>query len=192
MEGMPPKAPNLSRAGQPPRVALLIETSNAYARGVLAGIEDYILSHGPWSVYLGEHTRGDRPPDWVAKWDGDGIIARIENRRIAGVLAKVRVPVVDLSAFRFLAQTPTVTTDNAAIARMAVQHFTERGFRHFGYCGEARFAWSVARGEYFSLFVRGSGYLCHMYAAKDSQADSDAETEGLAQWLKESEESGVR
>ena len=72
-------------------MALLIETSNAYARGLLAGIEDYILGNGPWSVYLGEHGRGDRPPDWLAKWDGDGIIARVENRSIARALAGMRV-----------------------------------------------------------------------------------------------------
>lgn len=60
-----------------------------------------------------------------------GIIARVENGRIAGVLARMRVPRVDLSAARLLPEAPVVTTDNAAIARLAVQHFTERGFRHF-------------------------------------------------------------
>ena len=88
---MPGKPIRRARPGQPPKVALLIETSNAYARGLLAGIEDYLRAHGPWSVYLGEHGRGDRPPDWLAKWDGDGIIARVENRSIARALAGMRV-----------------------------------------------------------------------------------------------------
>ena len=134
---MPPKAARPAPRRQPPKVALLIETSNAYARGLLAGIGDYVLGHGPWSLSLGEQGRGDRPPDWLARWDGDGIIARVENRRIARALAEVRLPVVDLSAARLLPGAPVVTTDNAEIARLAVQHFTERGFRHFAYCGNA-------------------------------------------------------
>jgi len=62
-----------------PKVALLIETSNAYARGLLGGIQAYIREHRPWSVYLDEQSRGDQPPRWLKKWKGDGIIARIEN-----------------------------------------------------------------------------------------------------------------
>ena len=57
-------------------VALLIETSNAYARGLLAGITAYVRQHTPWSIYLPELGRGDVAPTWR----GDGIIARIETR----------------------------------------------------------------------------------------------------------------
>ena len=181
---MSPKPIRRARLGQPPKVALLVETSNAYARGLLAGIEDYIRVHGPWSVYLGERGRGDRPPDWLAKWDGDGIIARIENRSIARALEGMRVPVVDLSAARLLPRAPVVTPDNAAIARLAVQHFTERGFRHFGYCGEARFAWSVERGECFSLLARTSGHTCAIYTRPGSRVNSDEEVDAIARWLR--------
>lgn len=45
-----------------PKVALLIETSNAYARGLMRGIVGYMREHRPWSIYLSEHMRGDRPP----------------------------------------------------------------------------------------------------------------------------------
>ena len=43
-------------------VALLIETSNAYGRGLLDGIIAYQREHELWSVYVGEHERGARPP----------------------------------------------------------------------------------------------------------------------------------
>src|SRR5262252_7396905 len=64
-------------------VALIIETSNGYARGLLNGIISYMREHESWSVYLGEHGRGDDPPRWLRRWRGDGVIARIENDRIA-------------------------------------------------------------------------------------------------------------
>jgi LacI family transcriptional regulator len=61
------------------KVALLIETSNAYARGLLRGVIAYVREHPNWSIYLAEHGRGDKPPAWLADWDGDGILARVEN-----------------------------------------------------------------------------------------------------------------
>src|SRR5688572_25691941 len=39
-------------------VALLVETSNAYARGLLHGVIRYVREHRPWSTYLAEHGRG--------------------------------------------------------------------------------------------------------------------------------------
>ncbi len=44
------------------RVALLIETSNAYARGLLRGIHAYSREHGGWSLYLREQRRGEPAP----------------------------------------------------------------------------------------------------------------------------------
>src|SRR5688572_4287965 len=60
-------------------VALLVETSNSYARGLLTGIIQYTSERTSWSTYLAEHGRGDAPPEWLSHWKGDGIIARIEN-----------------------------------------------------------------------------------------------------------------
>src|SRR5215218_140131 len=76
-------------------VALLIETSNGYARGLLDGIIAYIREHESWSVYLGEHARGDDPPRWLRTWRGDGVIARIENQRIASAVVQSGLPAVE-------------------------------------------------------------------------------------------------
>jgi LacI family transcriptional regulator len=163
---------------------LLIETSNAYARGLLGGVKDYIRTHHPWNVHLSEHSRGDRPPKWLADWDGDGVLARVENKQIARALAELRVPVVDLSSHRYLPTSPVVTTDNAAIAQLAFEHFRERGFRRFAYCGVDRFAWSVARGGFFDELVRAAGFSCEHYSAPpDFAPDSDGETDAIVQWL---------
>ena len=47
-------------------VALLIETSNSYARGVLEGVVDYVRQHEGWSIIcpsrnaVGGHRHGCR------------------------------------------------------------------------------------------------------------------------------------
>ncbi len=163
----------------------MIETSNSYARGLLSGVKDFIRAHGPWNVHLSEHGRGDRPPKWIADWDGDGIVARIENKQIARALSDLNVPVVDLSSHRLLPGVPVVTTDNALISRLAFQHFVERGFRHFAFCGDGRFAWSIARGGHFDEYVREAGLTCEHYATPAGHdADSDPETDAIADWLR--------
>ncbi|MCC5022156.1 MAG: hypothetical protein J6386_04840 [Candidatus Synoicihabitans palmerolidicus] len=60
-------------------MALIVETSNAYARNLLHGVVRYVREHTPWSLFLVEQSRGESAPEWVAGWRGDGIIARIEN-----------------------------------------------------------------------------------------------------------------
>jgi LacI family transcriptional regulator len=179
---MPPPRPATPRVG-PPKVALLIETSNAYARGLLAGIERYIRSGGPWDVYLTEHGRGDEAA-WLPHWRGDGILARVENENIAEALRPMEIPVVDLSSFHLLPDSPAVTTDNEQIAMIAFQHFAERGFRNFAFCGVERFPWSVARGEHFQRCVRGSGKECAVYREVPGN-EGDLETDDIAAWLRD-------
>jgi len=167
-----------------PKVALLIETSNAYARGLLRGIEAYVREHRAWSIYLVEHGRGDRPPNWLAGWAGDGIIARIENKTIARALEPLKVPIVDVSAACLLPRTPFVETDDEAIAKLAVAHFEERGFKTYAYSGDSRFSWSVGRGEHFSKIVRAKGYPCFEHQPKPGLTpEDDAFVDDLGVWL---------
>ena len=133
-----------------PKIALLIETSNAYARGLLSGVQAYMRENKPWSIYLAEQGRGDQPPPWLAKWKGDGIIARIENEAISDAVAALNVPAVDVSAGRLLPELPWCEIDEDGIARLAMEHFLERGFKHFAYCGDQRFVWSRLRGDAFA------------------------------------------
>lgn len=166
-----------------PKVALLFETTNAYARGLLIGIGEYILSHGPWSVHFAELGAADRPPSWLAAWDGQGIIVRGENVRIARAVAQLRVPVIDMTPSRLLPKAPWVKSDDSAIARLAAQHFLERGFRHFAFCGDARFSWSNRRGEQFSRLIRAVSRECHHYTPLRPGTNGDAEVNAIAAWL---------
>ncbi len=177
---MPPRAPVLRR---PRRVALIVETSNSYARGILEGVIDYIREHEPWSVYLPEQGRGARPPHWLTKWKGDGIIARIENRGIATCVARTRLPAVDVSAARLLPKLPWVETDDVAIAERAFQHLAERGFRSFAYVGDAVFAWSKLRQAHFTELARIAGHAVHVYDVPRAPT-WDQQQKALAAWVR--------
>src|SRR5688572_27440211 len=169
------------------RVALLIETSNAYARGLLEGVMTYVRRHDPWSLYLPELRRGEVPKDWLAQWKGDGIVARIENVATARAVAATKLPVVDVSSARLLPEAPWVETDDEAIARLAFDHLRDRGFRQFAYCGDPRFNWSRWRESHFVRNVVESGLTCRVYgsAAEKRSRGKDDDPKRLVRWVRE-------
>lgn len=166
------------------QVAILIETSNAYARGLLQGVVHYIREHRPWSFHLMEQGRGDDPPPWLAGWEGDGIIARIETPCIARAVVRTGLPAVDLSAARLVPALPWVETNDEEIARLAADHLVERGFKRFAFCGDARFNWSVWREKYFVARLRAAGHDCVCYRPMVVAEDVAAEAGSLTRWLR--------
>jgi LacI family transcriptional regulator len=163
-------------------VALLVETSNAYARGLLGGIRSYVTDRGGWSIYLAEHSRYETDFSWLENWQGDGLLARVESEETAAFIERIGLPTVDLSAGRLLPQLPGVETDDAEIAKMAVDHFTERGLTHLAFYGDERFQWSLERAEAFERHARQRGSQAHVHSSRldGSRAVDRAR---LAEWL---------
>jgi LacI family transcriptional regulator len=168
-------------------VALLVETSNAYSRGLLDGVIEYVKQHGRWSVFLTEQERGAAPPSWLARWKGDGIIARIETDAIARTVMRMKLPTVDLSAARRVPHIPWADTDDEAIAQLAVEHFVERGFMNLAFCGDPAFAWSQARAAQFARLAERAGRRCFHYDGLPRYSPDfqlDREKKQLGRWLR--------
>ena len=177
-----------------PRVALLVESSRAYGRRTLAGVAKYIRQHGRWSIFFQEHSLCDDIPQWLAAWRGDGIIARLDNEELVGLIQRRRVPVVYLRHVVPTPKTPYVITNNPAVSHTAFEHLRERGFRHFAFCGFNGADYSDERRDSFALYVKEAGLRCHIF--DDAQLPVSGNTakfehEGLtdnervARWLKE-------
>jgi len=170
-----------------PHIALLVETSNAYCRNLLLGIVGYVRDNRHWSLYIGGHERGAPVPGWLSRWKGDGIIARIENEKMAQAIAKVDAPVVNVSATDFIQEVPTVTTNEETMVRMAFEHLQERGFQEFAFCGTADYTWSVTREENFMRLVNEAGGNCHIYespAPRARRENWEQEQTKVSKWLK--------
>lgn len=167
-------------------VALLIETSNAYARALLDGILKFTRSNLPWSLYVPEQERGAPPPAWISQWNGDGIIARIESEEIAASLSGLSIPIVDVSAARHAPAYPYVETNDRMIAEIAVEHFLQRGFRNFAYCGDPGFAWSELRRKHFTDCVQETGASVHPFESTPHFSvhySWNRERTRMAEWL---------
>jgi LacI family transcriptional regulator len=170
-------------------VALLIESSGSYGRGLIQGIARYHHQHAAnWSIYFRPHGLADPPPTWLSEWSGDGILARLGSRSAADIVRRTGAAVVNLRGTVPDLTFPYVTVDNAGVANLAAQHLLERGVEHFAFCGRPRGINPSLdqRSDAFKRAIERSGNACHAYPPAPSSEPTDWETEQerLTEWLR--------
>jgi LacI family transcriptional regulator len=132
-----------------PHVLVMVETSIAYGRGILAGITNWLRTHRRWSMYLEQHELFASPPAWLADWRGDGVVCRVTNPEVAKILARGGMPVIDLNDLHDDLGFVHIWSDHRAIGRMAAEHLIDRGFPLLAFCGFSDQRWSRLRLEGF-------------------------------------------
>lgn len=176
-----------------PKVALLIETSRGYGRGLLRGIVRYARLHGPWAFYLTPADFKQELPRMKA-WGGTGIIARVETPEIARHIAQSGLPTVclDLTDEQLDPSTPLahmgeIHPDAERASELAAEHLIERGFRHFAFVGvPGHRPWSDQRQAAFVRRLAGGGLSCHEYRPPERKTQSQWSREEavLGAWLR--------
>lgn len=174
------------REGRRPHVALIIETSLGSGRDILRGVARYVREHEPWALYHEPHGLEASVPQWLRRWNGDGIIARIQTRRIAQQLAASGIPVVDVLGVVPELAFPLVLVDNIAIARMAAEHLLERGFRRFGFFGIEGENWSEQRYAGFCAAVapvQSEVPICRLPRDTKGRRSWERAEDDIARWI---------
>jgi LacI family transcriptional regulator len=170
-------------------VAVLIESSRAYGRGLIEGVVRYSREQKTWRIDF--EPRGlEAPPPWLDRWQGDGILARLPNQLCAQAVSAKGLPVVELYSTSTDTQLPMIAGDNAQIARLAFEHFWERGLRQFAYCGlhPEHHHYIAQRGEAFAQLAQSAGCPCAVFPARRTSvamSDWDLEQDDIAVWLRE-------
>lgn len=129
------------------KVAVLIESSRAYGRGLIRGIGQYLDRFGNWRIEYRPRGLNEPVPSWIRSWKGHGILARINDEKMLRLLLKTGIPVVDLRRSLFSPQIPRIGPDDEAAVEMLYEHFRHRGFRRFGFV-------ALPRGEHGSMDIR--------------------------------------
>jgi LacI family transcriptional regulator len=176
---------------RPPKVALLIETSSSYGRGLLRGIARYARLHGPWSFFLEPGGQEEQPPP-LRDWGVDGVITLFRSRRQARRLLAARLPVVDLD-FTIPGLVPWgVSNDEVGVAKSAAEHLLSRGLRHFAFVGWAAIQdgislWESQRQRAFADTITAAGFSSALYEWPRRSAERawGREQKRLARWLQQ-------
>ncbi len=147
-------------ADQVPMVAILMETSRSFGRGVIRGVSNYVKAHGPWNFYLHPGDFDQRPPP-VEAWRIDAVIGRISSHRILSDVRARNIPIVCLEPGVY--QGPRyVKGDQAAVCELAFTHLHDAGFRRLAFCGLNTY-WGNERREHFGRYVRAAGMEFHNF-----------------------------
>lgn len=146
----------------PRRVAVLLGTERQYHRGVLQGVARYMRLHGDWVIESEPTVAGIQMPfeDLHAM---DGVILMVTDRPQWEQLRQWQLPYVNMtSRFSEPGESPHVSNDGTVIARLALEHFVERGFQHFAFCDldDASFY----RRRRFVEQLASRGLACHVFA----------------------------
>jgi len=166
-------------------VALLIETSREYGRGLVRGVTQYHRERGNWSIYFKPQGLGDAPPAWLKSWKGDGILARINDRRMADHVLGTGLPVVDLRGALGDLDVPLLGVDNRAVAKMAFQHLLDCGLRNFAFCGvpPGRNRYDDERCDFFRQQVEATGFHCDVFSRWRGWGNWERGQQQIQRWL---------
>lgn len=145
-------------------IAVLIETEDAWGRDVVRGIADYARQMGHWLLLIDPRDEQGRPA-LPGEWVGDGVIVRLGNRRQATQIRRASVPAVNVDTI-MLDQPGLghVITDDGERARLALNHFRERGFTRFASFSPPSYRYSDVRGRAFCEAVAAAGFSCANYS----------------------------
>ena len=146
-----------------PTVALFIETSRAYGRGLCLGIAEYARGHGDWNFLIQERDLRGGIPEWLESWEGDGILCRLSDPGLAELFAKARCPVIDLYGQIRHPRIPFLDTDATAVGDMAARFFVNSAFSSFAFCGFPGLWFSDDREKAFAEAVARFGAEVRVY-----------------------------
>ena len=145
------------------RIGVLVERQRAYGRRLCEGAAAYACECPDLSLGMMEW----RDLDDSRKLSGyDAFIVRVLDDRMERILRRTHKPVVDVFFGKHREGFGVADLDNVAIARLAAEHFTSRGFREFAYCGYNGINFSDVRRTAFVQAVEQAGHACHVFAAR--------------------------
>jgi LacI family transcriptional regulator len=170
----------------PPHIALLVETSLGSGRDILRGISAYARQRRNWSLFHEPRSLEESAPGWLSQWEGDGIIARIQNPQLAAAVKATGLPVVDVLGIVDGTGFPLVHVDDRAIAQFAIDHLYDRGLRKFGFFGIRGENWSDRRRDAVREIVAAKNCTLNVFEASREELHAMAwekREDALAKWV---------
>jgi LacI family transcriptional regulator len=137
------------------------------------GVAKFVREHREWSVQSEEWTWTDDAPAWLRHWEGDGIIVRIENRKLAALVLDLGVKTVDVRGSVKGLRVPLIDTDDEKVACLAAEHLMSLGFRHYAFCGFVGANYSDTRCYWFQHHLAQHGFSCMVFNPQTSLSNVD-------------------
>jgi LacI family transcriptional regulator len=139
-----------------PVVYLFVPMTFSYGREIIRGVREYTHKNRLWQLAVAEPTvknlkaaKRERP---------HGIIGLFATEELERLVRSLRIHAVNVSSRAKGIRLPGVIPANSAIARLAAEHFIERGFRQFAYAGYREHYFSQVRFQAFKNALKQAGF----------------------------------
>jgi len=170
-----------------PKILLVFLMRFEEASRILQGIVQHERSHRQWSTFLDDEARTGRDPEFLRGEKWQGVISRHTTPALVKSCAQLGIPLVDLNDTPSFPGVPKIRPNNTAIGHLGAEHFLERGFRHFAYCGFTNQLWSCERRDGFVEALRLTGHSCDVldlhYPGAITPDWNAEQTRLIAAWL---------
>ncbi len=143
------------------------------------GVARYAREHR-WHLFAEPAATSQIPVGWM----GDGILTALNYRQgLVDFVLAAESPVVDVSLVRAEIRLPRVLGDNAAIGRLAAEHFLERQFRHYAWFALFDDPVSAERRQGFSARLAAAGYRPREFVWERARGRRKDTWAARRQWL---------
>lgn len=181
---------------EPKRVIIITDTGSDETRRLLLAIAAHERQAANWQIHLDEKLKSVADPSWLFDKKWDGVIVNAFNTEIVRGCLERRIPCIDINdETPSIPGAPKVRPDNEAFGHIVAEHFSERGYENFAYCGFSGESWSEERMSGFLEATQLLGSKCEVFETPyrhssqilniDLDPDWDKkECEGIKHWLK--------
>jgi LacI family transcriptional regulator len=171
-----------------PKILLVFLMRFEESAHMLQGIVQHERSHRKWDTFLDDEARAERDPGFLRGERWQGVISRHTTPALVKGCARLGIPLVDLNDTPIFPGVPKIRPDNRAIGHLGAEHFLERGFRHFGFCGFSNEGWACERRDGFVEALRLAGHGCNVfdldYPGVITPEWNSAQTRLIGAWLR--------
>lgn len=130
---------------------------------MLRGIAHYERTHQLWRAFHDDEARAETDPRWLRSKKWHGVISRHTTPALVQTCAELKLPLVDLNDSAPFPGVPKVRPDNVGIGHLGAEHFIERGYRSFGFCGFGNNGWACERRDGYVEALRLAGHECDVF-----------------------------
>ena len=118
------------------RIALVVDSSRAYGRGVCQGVAQFVEEQGNWLLFRRDiRVDPGKISSWLSSNRIDGIITYIPHQQLFTSLRSAGLPMVDVLGQGGHPGVTTFDTDPVGVARLAADFFLQAGLGNFAFCG---------------------------------------------------------
>ena len=130
---------------------------------MLKGVVHYERAHRMWAALHDDQARAETDPTWLHSKKWHGVISRHTTPSLVKACAELEIPLVDLNDTPPFPGVPKIRPDNVGLGHLGAEHFLERGYHHFGFCGFTNHGWSGERRDGFVEALALAGHACDVF-----------------------------